>query len=90
MIGRTKELWRVEIHHRFEKKLARLARRERESILKTLEKMQMDPFVLDVKPLRGKVDWRLRIGSRRILLRMDADAKVIIVYDLGTRGDIYK
>jgi len=90
MTERTKAGWRVEIHDRFEKKLVRLGRPERESILKALVKLQDDPFVLDLKSLRGRTDWRLRVGPWRILLRMDADAKVIVVYDLGPRGDIYK
>jgi mRNA interferase RelE/StbE len=90
MTGRTETVWRVEIHDRFEKKLARLARPEREHILKTLEKLPDDPFALDLKSLRGRTDWRLRVGAWRILLRMDADAKVVVVHDLGPRGDIYK
>jgi mRNA interferase RelE/StbE len=91
MTGRTnKAVWQVEIHDRFEKKLAKLARPERENILKTLEKLIEDPFVLDLKSLRGRTDWRLRVGAWRVLLRMDADAKVIVVHDLGPRGDIYK
>jgi mRNA interferase RelE/StbE len=67
-----------------------LARPEREHILKTLEKLPDGPFVLDLKSLRGRTDWRLRVGAWRILLRMDADARVIVVHDLGPRGDIYK
>ena len=57
---------------------------------KKLEKIADDPFVLDLKSLRGRTDWRLRVGSWRILLRMDADTKDIVVHDLGPRGDIYK
>ena len=90
MTETTKTVWRVEIHDRFEKKLARLARPERENILKMLEKLSNDPFVLDLKSLRGRTDWRLRVGAWRLLLRMDADARVIVVHDLGPRGDIYK
>ncbi len=55
MTERTKAVWRAEIHDRFEKKLARLARRERENILEALEKLQGDPFVLDLKSLRGRI-----------------------------------
>jgi mRNA interferase RelE/StbE len=90
MTGRIEAVWRVEIHDRFEKKLARLTRPDRENILKALEKLQDDPFGLDVKSLRGRTDWRLRVGAWRVLLRMDADKKVIVVHDLGPRGDIYK
>jgi len=67
-----------------------LARSERENILKALEKLPDDPFILDFKALRGRTDWRLRVGAWRILLRIDADAKVIVVHDLGPRADIYK
>ena len=57
---------------------------------KPLEKLPDDPFVLDLKALRGRTDWHLRVGAWRILLRMDADEKVIVVHDMGPRGDIYK
>ena len=67
MTERPKAVWPVEIHDRFEKKLARLARPERGNILKTLEKLPDDPVVLDLKSLRGRTDWRLRVGVWRIL-----------------------
>jgi mRNA-degrading endonuclease RelE of RelBE toxin-antitoxin system len=45
--------------------------------------------------LRGRTDWRLRIGTWRIgtwriLLRIEMRQKVIVAYDIGPRGDIYK
>ena len=58
MTVRTKAVWRVEIHDRFEKKFARLAGPERQHILKTLEKLPDDPFALDLKAWRGRTDWR--------------------------------
>ncbi len=90
MTERIKTSWRVEIHDRFYKKLARLPRPERETILATLNDLQINPFAFDLKPLRGRTDWRLRVGSWRVLLRINLSEKVIIAYELGTRGDIYK
>ncbi len=90
MTGETKTVWRIEIHDRFYKKLAKLPRPEREAVLTALTKLQNDPFSMDLKPLRGRKDWRLRVGDWRILIRTDIDEKILIVYELGSRGDIYK
>ena len=89
MTGKTKPVWRVEIHNPFEKKLAKLPRPDRQQILSALEKLQQAPFPL-AQSLKGRTDWRLRVGNWRILLRVDIKMRVIIAYDLGPRGDIYK
>ena len=90
MTEETKAVWHIEIHERFYKKLARLPRPEREAILLALNNLQNDPFTMDLKPLRGRKDWRLRVGSWRILVRTDIGKKVMVVYELGSRGDVYK
>ncbi len=90
MFSDDKYEWCVEIHNRFLKKITRLSRPERETILTVLNKLQYDPFGFDLKPLRGRTDWRLRVGGWRILLRIDVIKKVIIAYEIGKRGDIYK
>ncbi len=90
MTERTKAVWRLEIHSRFDKRLAKLPRPEREAILAALSDLEKDPFALDLRPLRGRIDWRLRVGGWRVLLRMEESQKVIVAYDLGPRGDIYK
>ena len=89
MTGKTEPAWRLEIHHLFDKKLAKLSRPDRQQILSALEKLQQAPFPL-VKSLKGRADWRLRVGNWRILLRVDRKMRVIIAYDLGPRGDVYK
>jgi len=90
MTERTKTPWRVEIHDRFYKKLARLPRRDRETVLNALNDLQNNPFGFDLKPLRGRTDWLLRVGKWRILLRIEVNEKVIVAYEVGPRGDIYK
>ena len=89
MTGKTNPPWRLEVHHLFEKKLAKLPRSDRQQILTALEKLQQTPFPL-AKSLKGRTDWRLRVGNWRILLRVDRKMRVMIAYDLGHRGDIYK
>ncbi len=46
----------------------------------------------NVKPLEGSNhdDFRIRIRSRSLLYRIHNDTLIIIVLDIGPRGDIYK
>jgi mRNA interferase RelE/StbE len=45
---------------------------------------------LDVKRLQGRDGYRLRIGEWRALYDFDSGQLVILVIDIGPRGDIYK
>jgi mRNA interferase RelE/StbE len=89
MTGKTKPPWRLEVQHLFEKKLAKLPRPDRQQILSALEKLEQNPFPL-AHSLKGRTDWRLKVGHWRLLLRVDRKMRVIIAYDLGPRGDVYK
>jgi len=42
------------------------------------------------KPLKGRNEWRLRVGGWRVLLRIDNDKLLIVAVSVGTRGDVYK
>ncbi len=43
----------------------------------------------DVKKLRGRDEYRLRVGGWRVLFEKDRDI-LIVVLALGSRGDVYK
>ena len=45
---------------------------------------------LDIKPLQGRDGYRLRIGQWRAVYRIERERLIILVLDLGSRGDIYK
>ncbi len=45
---------------------------------------------LDVKPLHGRADWRLRLGRWRVLFRVDEGRITITVISVAPRGDAYK
>ena len=49
------------------------------------------PASVDIKRLKGKWGgfYRLRVGRVRIILSFDRQEKVMRVYDIGFRGDIY-
>lgn len=84
------EGWQVYVAAEAAKALRRLAADEQERVRRALVSLRADPFTQDVKPLRGRPLWRLRVGGWRLLLRVDRHERAIVVVDVGSRGDIYK
>lgn len=46
----------------------------------------------DIRPMQGcsNGSMRLRVGSWRIIYRFDPEDKVLLITEIGNRGDIYK
>ncbi len=56
-----------------------------------LKAISLLPEVGDIKPLKGEKDfYRLRVGTHRIIYRLDNGILTVIVIAAGSRGDIYK
>jgi len=80
--------------------LAKLDEKDKERIrlklktlLATIESQGIIPFKeLDIKRLEG--DWkgflRMRIAQIRVILRIDKENDVLLVYEIDHRGDVYK
>jgi len=62
-------------------------------VKEVIEQLRENPFAIaNVKPLEGSNydDYRIRIGSLRLLYRIHNNELIIIVLDIGPRGDVYK
>ena len=70
--------------------LERMQRADPERIVNALDALITDPTTLDVKPLQGRPELRLRVGKYRILLVKDEENKLYIVTTIGSHGDVYK
>jgi mRNA interferase RelE/StbE len=62
----------------------------RRRIIAALERVKAKPD--SGKRLRGELEglFSLRIGSMRVVYEVDAEKKVVVVFAIGPRGDIYK
>ncbi|MFB2834330.1 type II toxin-antitoxin system RelE family toxin [Floridanema evergladense] len=49
-----------------------------------------DRQMVDIKPLKGRPEWRLRVGDYRIMFLIDDENKVYILTKISPRGDAYK
>ena len=68
------------------KALRKLPRNERERILTAIERLPAG----DVRSLKGRQgEWRLRVGDWRVLIRLDLEARVIVVTAVKPRGRAY-
>ncbi len=86
--------WRIEVKPAAEKQYLRLDKPTRRRIKETLRHLEDAEHPLlhrRVRPLTGKVkgDYRLRVGSWRVLLTPDRESRVLHVYAILPRGDAY-
>jgi len=74
------------------KALAKLPADVRHRIQEALRQLAEDANTgkLDVKALQGRDGFRLRVGQWRVIYQKDDSAMIILVVDVGSRGDIYK
>lgn len=74
--------------------LAKLDAKSVTRIRTAIQGLALTPPVGDIKVLQGYSDHRqrLRIGGWRVIFRYDRDGQlvVLLVIDIGNRGDIYK
>jgi len=70
--------------------LQRMQLDDRVRIVKALDALVTDSTGLDIKPLKGRLEFRLRVGKYRILFVEDTDNEVYVVTQIGSRGDVYK
>ncbi len=85
-------VYQVEYLRTAQKALRRMPADVARRFLDALDRLAIDLASpgLDVRPLRGRPGWRLRIGSWRAVYRVEEGRLLILVLDVGSRGGIYK
>lgn len=84
--------WTIITLNKAEKALGAIPKSERCHIEGAIDQLAKGPRVsgLDVKPLKGRPEWRLRIGRWRVLFLVDKETITITVISVAPRGDAYK
>lgn len=81
-------MYKIILKKRAKKFIDRLPQTERKRLVSAIELL---PKGDDIKPLKGyKNLFRLRVGDYRIIYTIDNGELLIMVIDVGNRGDIYK
>lgn len=81
-------MYRIILKKKAKKFIDKLPKNEKIRIVHALEQL---PNGEDTKTLKGYTDlFRLRVGNYRIIYKIDNGECIILVIDVGNRGDIYK
>jgi len=86
--------WKIEIKPTAEKQYLRLEKNTRKRIKKALQDLEREENPLlhhNVRPLTGQLegDYRLRVGTWRVLMTPERQNRIIHVYAILPRGDSY-
>jgi mRNA interferase RelE/StbE len=81
----------VEFRPSARKSLASLPRRDQLRIAATAEALGREPRPIGAKKLAAEEGlWRIRIGSYRLIYKIEDDKLVILVLKIGHRKDVYR
>ena len=74
------------------KSMSKLPKHVRLKIAAELEAIVLDPYSYqgDWRQLSGSPHWRLRVGGYRAICAIEKNVLLLIVLNVGPRGDIYK
>lgn len=71
--------------------LDRLSHSVAQRVVAALLKLEQDPRPRGSKKLSGREnEWRLRVGAYRILYEVDDEAKVVRVFRIRHRREVYR
>lgn len=76
-----------------QKVLRRMQPKKAEAILQKMEDIAQDPYKADpmITPLEGiEHGYRRRFGDWRVLYTINDGIKILEVFKIGSRGDVYK
>jgi mRNA interferase RelE/StbE len=86
-------VYRIIIAKDCDKSIRKAPKFVRQAVDEALGRLSVDPFHLpQVKALTGEWEgyWRYRLGSYRLIYRVDNETIIIYAVAFGPRGDIYK
>jgi mRNA interferase RelE/StbE len=82
--------WQYVVLKPAQKYLERMQPNDQTRIIEALDRLVIEPEMLDVKPLKGRLELRLRVGKYRVLFIENREAQTYVITTIGSRGDVYK
>ena len=70
--------------------LAKIPRKDLEKIVRRIRDLEQNPRPFGCRKLSGNDRYRLRQGDYRIVYAVDDSRRVVEVYKIGNRREIYK
>jgi mRNA interferase RelE/StbE len=82
--------WRVAFARPAEKELAKLSSEMRLRVARAIRSLEEEPFPSSAKRLKGREEFRLRVGDYRILYSVEHSAQLLTISAIGHRREVYR
>ena len=73
-----------------ERELARLSSDAQLRIGRAIRSLEDDPISASTKRLKGRREFRLRVGDYHVLYRLEHENRVLTIVAIGHRRDVYR
>jgi len=83
-------VYRLEVNHTAHRQIRRLSAQTQERVHRAISDLAENPRPPGVKKLTARDGYRIRVGDYRILYQVDDRVKVVIIYRVLPRGNIYR
>lgn len=83
-------MYQIKLDKRVEKELDTIPDKIFDKIKKVISSLKDNPRPLGVKKLTNQEHWRIRVGEYRILYEIDDKEKIIAIFKIKHRKDVYK
>lgn len=80
----------VRIKQSAERELRGAPKKDRQRIAKRIESLSAEPRPPDCEKLFGENAYRIRQGDYRILYTIDEERRIVEVYRIGHRREVYR
>jgi mRNA interferase RelE/StbE len=84
------ESYKILIKRSAVRELAEIPRKNLEKIVRRVRDLEQDPRPFGCRKLSGKDKYRLRQGDHRIVYAVDDSRRIVEVYKIGNRREVYR
>jgi mRNA interferase RelE/StbE len=84
------ESYKILIKRSAVRELAEIPRKDLEKIVRRVRDLEQDPRPFGCRKLSGKDKYRLRQGDHRIVYAVDDSRRIVEVYKIGNRREVYR
>ena len=82
--------YKIELRPKVKKQLKDLEAASRMRIYGAIELLRTHPIPPNAKRLKGRSDYRLRVGEYRVIYRFNAGKLIVLVIAIAHRREIYR
>ena len=83
-------LYRIEVSHTAHQQMRRMPEQIQDRINNAIAQLAENPRPTGCKKLSDREGYRIRVGDYRILYHIDDAAKLVIIFRVAARGDVYR